>query len=173
MRTLIMLIAAAAAAAAQTQEVQTQDLAAVRGQILNHAAQVRALHQEKELLLLQNEIAKLRQECLRQGYTCAGGKLREIARQTAASPDDSGASGGAAAGGAPEAEFDLVGVVGGRARIARHGGGAGEYREGDAIGGWRLETIELDRVHLARDGGRRTLYIIRQARRDDTDEPKS
>ena len=167
MRTLIMLIAATTAAAAQT-----QDLGAVRGQILNHAAQIQALNQERELLRLQNEIAKLRQECRRQGYICAGDGLREIAREAVVARDDAAASAGSFAA-APAAEFDLLGVVGGRARIARHGGDAGEYREGDVIGGWRLEVIELDRVHLAHGGGRRTLHVTREAVRSVPDEPRS
>ncbi len=152
MKTLVIVIAATVATA------QARDLDAARGQILNHAAQVQALNREMELLRLQNEIAKLRKECLLHGYTCAAGGLRETTAAPRGAPDP-----GSSFEAAPEAEFALVGVGGGRARIARQGGEADEYREGDAVAGWRLETIELDRVHLSRGSARRTLHVVREA----------
>lgn len=154
MKTLVMMIVAAVATA------QARDLDAARGQILNHAAQVQALSQEMELLRLQNEIAKLRKECLLHGYTCAAGGLRETTTARRDAPDP-----GSSFEAASEAEFELVGVAGGRARIAHPGGETDEYREGDAVAGWRLETIELDRVHLSRGGVRRTLHLVREAGR--------
>lgn len=160
MRTFFMIIAALVVGA----PAPARDLDAARGQILDHAAQVQALHRERELLRLQNEIAKLRKECLGQGFVCAVGGLRETAIAPAPAP-----ASGPSSEAAPGAEFHLVGIVGGRARIAHRGGGAREYREGAVVAGWRLESIELDRAHLTHGRDRRTLHLTREAR----DEPES
>ena len=164
MRTFVMMIAATVVAAT----AQAQDLGAARSQILDHAAQIQALHRERELLQLQNEIAKLRKECLHQGFVCAAGGLREA--PVVRTDTSTGAPAGA---GAPQAEFHLLGVVGGRARIARRDGGAREYREGTAVAGWRIESIELDRVHLSQGHAKRTLYIMREAVHAAQSEPNS
>ena len=154
MRTFIMMITAAIAAAT----AQAQDLNAARGQILDHAAHIQTLHRERELLQLQNEIAKLRKECLGQGFVCSVGGLREAPVVRAPAPAAAGVPAGT-----PAVELQLLGVVGGRARIAHHGGQAHEYREGAAVAGWKLESIELDRVHLSQERVRHTLYIVREA----------
>ena len=168
MRTFIMMITAAVAAAT----AQAQDLNAARGQILDHAAHIQTLHRERELLQLQNEIAKLRKECLGQGFVCSVGGLREAPVVRAPTAAAVGAAADVPAGTSAVA-LQLLGVVGGRARIAHHDGQAHEYREGAAVFGWKIESIELDRVHLSQERVRHTLYIVREAPDAAPGEPQS
>ena len=172
MRMFLMIIMATVVGAPAPAQAQARDLDAVRGRILDHAAQVEALHREKELLQLQNEIARLRKECLGRGFVCAVGGLRETVIAPEPASADAPASGPSSEA-APDAELRLVAIVGGRARIAHRGRAVREYREGALVAGWRLESIELDRVHLAHEHNRRTLHLTHEARRASRDKPES
>lgn len=134
--------------------VQAQNLAAQRGQILDQAAYLRHLEDTKKILQIESEIAALREQCRAQGFVCTGGEdVQEIiVEQPATAPE-------APAPISPVQGLTLVGIAGGRARIASRGAGLSELTEGREIHGWRVMEIELDRVHLDQNGRRHTLHL--------------
>ena len=136
---------------------QAQDnLDAQRGAILDQAAYLKHLEDTKRILQIESEIAALRSQCRAQGFLCGGGEIREIRiePETRAAPETQ-----AAAQMTLVQDLALVGIVGGRAQINSHGSGLVELVEGKTIGGWRIEEIELDRVHLHRGGAKHVLHL--------------
>lgn len=137
---------------------QAQELDARRGLILDQAAYLRHLEDTKNILKIESEIAALREQCRRQGFICsgAGGGVVEIGATPAAPAPETPQ---APAPLEPVQELTLMGIAGGRARIASRTAGLSELVEGRAIHGWQIEKIELDRVHLRQGARRHTLHL--------------